>query len=108
MNAIGQPLSRIDGRLKTTGGARYTADIPIAGIVYGVIVDSTIANGRTVSIDSIRGRAGSRRDQGFHTPQYATHEPDAKAVEPFASARAIVSSSPGRSRFFTLTNRSHW
>ncbi len=52
MNAIGQPISRIDGRLKTTGGARYTADIPIANVVYGVIVQSTIANGRTVSIDS--------------------------------------------------------
>ena len=52
MNVIGQPISRIDGRLKTTGGAHYTSDIPIAGIVHGVIVDSTIANGRTVSIDS--------------------------------------------------------
>src|SRR6266702_4117475 len=52
MNAIGQPISRIDGRLKTTGGARYTADIPIADVVYGVIVQSTIANGRTVSIES--------------------------------------------------------
>jgi len=52
MNVIGQPLSRIDGRLKTTGGAHYTADIPVAGVVYGVLVQSTIANGRTVSIDS--------------------------------------------------------
>ena len=31
MNAIGQPISRIDGRLKVTGGARYTSDIPIEG-----------------------------------------------------------------------------
>ena len=30
MNAIGQPISRVDGRLKVTGGARYTADIPVA------------------------------------------------------------------------------
>src|SRR4029077_13408289 len=52
MNTIGQPISRIDGRLKTTGGARYTADIPIADVVYGVIAQSTIANGRTVSIDT--------------------------------------------------------
>ena len=29
MNAVGQPISRIDGRLKVTGGARYTADIPL-------------------------------------------------------------------------------
>src|SRR5579864_4623312 len=52
MNAIGQPISRIDGRLKVTGAARYTADIPIADLVYGVIVQSKIANGRTVSIDT--------------------------------------------------------
>ncbi len=52
MNAIGQPISRADGRLKVTGGARYTADIPVAGTVHAAIVHSTIANGRTVSIDT--------------------------------------------------------
>ena len=51
MNAIGQPFSRIEGRLKTTGAAHYTADIPIAHVVYGVLVQSTIANGRpTLSV----------------------------------------------------------
>jgi xanthine dehydrogenase YagR molybdenum-binding subunit len=53
MNAIGQPLSRADGRLKVSGGARYTADIPIAGLVHAAVVHSTIANGRTVSIDTM-------------------------------------------------------
>ena len=52
MNAVGQPISRIDGRLKVTGGARYTADIPVEAIVHGAIVYSTIANGRIVSIDT--------------------------------------------------------
>lgn len=52
MSAIGQPISRIDGRLKTTGGAHYTADIPVADLVYGVIIQSRIANGRIVSIDA--------------------------------------------------------
>ena len=52
MNAIGQPISRFDGRLKVTGGARYTADIPVAGAAHGAIVHSTIARGRTVSIDT--------------------------------------------------------
>src|SRR5579871_4010033 len=54
MNAIGQPVSRIDGRLKVTGGAHYTSDIPIDGKVYGVIVSSPIANGRTISIHTAR------------------------------------------------------
>jgi xanthine dehydrogenase YagR molybdenum-binding subunit len=52
MNAVGQPISRADGRLKVTGGARYTADISVAGAVHAAIVHSTIANGRTVSIDT--------------------------------------------------------
>ena len=52
MNAVGQPISRIDGRLKVTGRARYTADIPLEAIVHAAIVYSTIANGRTVSIDT--------------------------------------------------------
>lgn len=52
MNAIGQPLSRADGRLKVTGGARYTADLPLPGGTYGAIVHSTIANGKTTSIDT--------------------------------------------------------
>src|SRR5579862_6830850 len=52
MSPIGQPISRLEGRLKTTGAARYTADLPIADVVHGVIVQSTVANGRTVSIDT--------------------------------------------------------
>src|SRR5690242_5862705 len=52
MNAIGQPISRADGRLKVTGGARYTADIPLPGAAHASIVHSKIANGRTVSIDT--------------------------------------------------------
>src|SRR5438876_270614 len=52
MNAIGQPISRFDGRLKVTGAARYTADIPLADATHAAIVHSTIANGRTVSIDT--------------------------------------------------------
>ena len=53
MNAVGQPISRVDGRLKVTGDARYTADIRLEGIVHAAIVYSTIANGRTVSIDTV-------------------------------------------------------
>jgi xanthine dehydrogenase YagR molybdenum-binding subunit len=52
VTAVGQPLSRADGRLKVTGGARYTADLHCAGAAHAAIVHSTIANGRTVSIDT--------------------------------------------------------
>jgi xanthine dehydrogenase YagR molybdenum-binding subunit len=52
MNVIGQPISRADGQLKVTGGARYTADIPVEGTVHAAIVHSTIASGRTAAIDT--------------------------------------------------------
>ena len=52
MSTIGAPISRADGRLKVTGRAVYTADIPLADAAHAVMVHSTIANGRTVSIDT--------------------------------------------------------
>ena len=96
MNAIGQPISRIDGRLKVTGGAHYTSDIPIAGHRsrrYRPEHDCEWAD----DIDRhSRGGAGSRSVGGLYPSQYAAHEPDPKALEPFASPWAIVSSSSGR------------
>lgn len=54
MNAIGQALSRADGRLKVTGRARYTADVRMDGALHASIVHSTIANGRVTSLDTAR------------------------------------------------------
>ncbi|TWI94801.1 xanthine dehydrogenase YagR molybdenum-binding subunit [Mucilaginibacter frigoritolerans] len=45
-------LSRIDGRLKVTGAARYSAEYTPAGMVYGVLVGSTITKGSIRSIDT--------------------------------------------------------
>src|SRR5690349_4706391 len=52
MKVIGQPLSRIEALAKVTGGVRYTGDINLAGAAQGALVSSSIANGRTVSIDT--------------------------------------------------------
>jgi len=52
VNAVGQPISRADGRRKVTGAARYTADLAVPGATHAAIVHSTIANGRTLSIDT--------------------------------------------------------
>jgi len=56
MNAIGRPISRFDGRLKVTGAARYTADISVVDATHAAIVQSPVANGRTVSIDTTAPR----------------------------------------------------
>ena len=49
---IGQPVSRVDGRQKVTGGATYAAEFDLPGLAHGAIVRSTVANGRIASIDS--------------------------------------------------------
>jgi len=48
---IGADLPRIDGPLKTTGGAEYAADYHFPGMVHAVPVTSTIASGTVRSID---------------------------------------------------------
>jgi xanthine dehydrogenase YagR molybdenum-binding subunit len=55
-NAVGQPLDRVDGALKVTGKATYTADQPVANLAHGVLVTSTIARGRIVSIETSAAR----------------------------------------------------
>jgi xanthine dehydrogenase YagR molybdenum-binding subunit len=48
---IGQPLPRVDGRLKVTGRATYAAEFARPKLTYGALIQSTIANGRVVKID---------------------------------------------------------
>lgn len=48
---VGKPLDRVDGRLKVTGGARFSAEIPADRLAHGVLVQSAIAKGRIVEID---------------------------------------------------------
>lgn len=50
--AIGQPLPRIDGPLKVSGAARYTADFMLPGMLYAVPVCSTVANGRILALEA--------------------------------------------------------
>jgi xanthine dehydrogenase YagR molybdenum-binding subunit len=54
--AIGQPLDRVDGRMKVTGRATFTADQNIPKLVHAVLVTSTIAKGRIASIDTQAAR----------------------------------------------------
>ncbi|MEH2172586.1 xanthine dehydrogenase family protein molybdopterin-binding subunit [Nostoc sp.] len=49
---IGKPLDRVDGRLKVTGEAPYTADVLIENLTYGVIFQSAIASGKIIQIDT--------------------------------------------------------
>ncbi len=46
------PSDRVDGRLKVTGAAKYSAEYKVPGLAYGVLVGSTIARGRIRSINA--------------------------------------------------------
>lgn len=50
--AIGQPFSRVDGRLKTTGKATFAAEYKIDGVTHGALVFSRIARGKIKGIDT--------------------------------------------------------
>src|SRR5262245_52353578 len=49
---IGTATSRIDGRAKVTGAAKYAAEHYVPDLAYGFIVDATIAKGRIADIDA--------------------------------------------------------
>ena len=77
---IGQPMRRVDGRLKVTGQARYTAEHAVAGCVHGVLVTSTVAAGRLTHLDTkaaaqvpgvlaIVSHLNSPRVPGYDNPQ---------------------------------------
>ncbi len=51
-DAIGQPLDRVDARLKVTGQATYTAEHKIPNVAHAVLVTSPIAKGRILSVNT--------------------------------------------------------
>ncbi|NPT34344.1 xanthine dehydrogenase family protein molybdopterin-binding subunit [Paraburkholderia xenovorans] len=54
--SIGTAQRRVDGRLKVTGAARYTADQQRPGMVYAYGVFSTVASGRVLRMDTADAR----------------------------------------------------
>ena len=49
---IGRDTRRVDGPLKVTGKAQYASDYHLPGLLYGVPVEATIANGKIVKLDT--------------------------------------------------------
>src|SRR6266704_2517655 len=54
---MGQPVPRLDARLKVTGEARYAADFPVGNPAYAFLVTSAIAKGRIIRLDTESARA---------------------------------------------------
>ncbi|MDB5611044.1 MAG: xanthine dehydrogenase family protein molybdopterin-binding subunit [Bradyrhizobium sp.] len=49
---IGTSISRVDGRAKVTGEAKYAGDFNSNGLAYGSVVESAIPRGRIARIDA--------------------------------------------------------
>ena len=48
---IGAPISRLDGRLKVKGAARFAAEFALPDLAYAALAYSTIAKGRLTMLD---------------------------------------------------------
>ncbi|HEY2148140.1 MAG TPA: xanthine dehydrogenase family protein molybdopterin-binding subunit, partial [Pirellulales bacterium] len=61
-SVIGKPRPRVDGPLKVTGGAKYTSDFHLAGMLYAVPLGATIAKGdiKTLKTDAAEKMPGVR------------------------------------------------
>jgi xanthine dehydrogenase YagR molybdenum-binding subunit len=66
-------MSRVDGRLKVTGRAKYSAEYAVKGVTYGVLVGSTITKGSIKLLDT----------------QKAEHAPGVLAVITYLNAPKI-------------------
>jgi CO/xanthine dehydrogenase Mo-binding subunit len=51
---VGRPIVRDEGPAKVTGAARYTADVPLTGVLWGKCLRSPLPHARIVRIDTSR------------------------------------------------------
>ena len=49
---VGKPTPRLDGALKVTGAARYTADVRLPGMLFARVVRSPHPHAKITSIDT--------------------------------------------------------
>jgi CO/xanthine dehydrogenase Mo-binding subunit len=56
-HVLGQPIGRVDGADKVTGGAVYTPDLPLEGVLWGKVLYSPYPHARIVSIDTSAAKA---------------------------------------------------
>lgn len=55
--AVGRPMRRVDGKLKVTGTATFSAEFPFERLAHAALVTSTIARGRIAKIDTSKAEA---------------------------------------------------
>ena len=107
--SIGAAVDRLEGREKVTGAAKYASEYEADGLTYAAIVQSTIASGKIVSVDSeaVLSLPGVRAVI-WHQNATALHEVENAELEVLQSQRvayrgqiaaAVVADSHETARF---------
>ena len=102
---FGVPTSRVDGRVKVTGTAKYAAEFNLPDLAYGYVVSSTIAKGRIKRVDASAALAVEGVLDVFsheHRPKLATSDdkykddiaPNGTPFRPLYDDRILFSGQP--------------
>jgi xanthine dehydrogenase YagR molybdenum-binding subunit len=98
--SIGQPLARVDGKLKVTGAAKYSAEFARPRLAYAALIQSTIANGRVTGFDFAAAKAAPG------VVDILTRE-NAPRLKPYPDDLTKIGA-PGESRVPLQDDQVHW
>ena len=84
MSETGKPISRIDGRMKVSGKATYSAEFNQTNMAYAFPVRATIAKGKIASIDD----AAAKKEPGVIAVISYKNALKLKPLDPEAQAKA--------------------
>ncbi len=87
---IGKPLSRVDGRAKVTGAAKYAAEFNVPRLLHGYVLSGRIARGRIASIDDAAALALPGVARVFtHENRPGESEGEDRRTEPAPAKRRV-------------------
>lgn len=91
-NVIGKPVTRVDGRDKVTGRARYAAEFNQPNQAYAVIVNSTVGLGRITAIDdaAVAKMPGVITVLSHRNAPKLAYQPHKGSIDPRAGERLHV------------------
>jgi xanthine dehydrogenase YagR molybdenum-binding subunit len=89
---IGTSVTRVDGRAKVTGTARYAADFNQPGQLYAVVVSATIGLGRVTGIESaeVERMPGVAAVITHRNAQKLPYQPHKAGIDPAVGERLHV------------------
>jgi xanthine dehydrogenase YagR molybdenum-binding subunit len=92
MSILGQPVPRVDGPLKVSGGARYAVEFNQPNQLYAVIVNATVGAGRIVAIEAapVERMAGVRAVISHLNAPRLTYGPHKGVIDPAVGERLHV------------------